>query len=365
MKTTFYRLAQYKIIEGGAGALWWEAHAGVGAVVGGKCSIRGEILFIGPSESEEAGFLAREFLDQLDRFPKWERTKFYCLNYEICGCKSGRRLTGEEIAIWSKSQTQWTDGNGLSGTPFGTGNQEQRPGSKEDVSYRLRKFQIIQKPDGQVWWKTPSGHTGVRAGKSIIIGDILFLGAREIEEPGNLRSQFIERLDQLPEWTATQYYSLSYALHDCESVKSLSKGEGGSRLTADSLPKGEGLSRKKAKLSGTINPSFSRLQKLLWTIHPNAKTRAAPKEDSVGAEEETHEKGVKNRSGRKSNASKLELSTCKTAIQWLGRRKWIGYVAAFLLTTGFLLLSVLVGHWKKDEGHHKRDDHHSSHRSDH
>jgi hypothetical protein len=365
MKTTFYRLAQYKIIEGGAGALWWEAHAGVGAVVGGKCSIRGEILFIGPSESEEAGFLAREFLDQLDRFPKWERTKFYCLNYEICGCKSGRKLTGEEIAIWSKSQTQWTDENGLSGTPFGTGNQEQRPGSKEDVSYRLRKFQIIQKPDGQVWWKTPSGHTGVRAGKSIIIGDILFLGAREIEEPGNLRSQFIERLDQLPEWTATQYYSLSYALHDCESAKSLSKGEGGSRLSADSLPKGEGLSRKKAKPHETFNLGFWKLWKVVRAIYTHTRTRTALTMDHKDAEKEKREKRAKNKGSREVNAGKLGRSKWNAGIQWLVGKKWIGYIAAFLLITGFLLMSVLVGHWKKEERRYKSDDHHSSHRSGH
>jgi hypothetical protein len=171
MKATFYKLGEYKIVDGGSGALWWEAHAGVGAVVGGKCSIRGEILFIGPSESEEPGFLAKEFLDQLNRFPKWERTKFYCSNYKICECKSGRKLTEEEIAVWPKSQTQWADETRLSGTQFGTGNQEERSGSTEDVSYRLGKFEIIQKPSGQVWWKTPAGHTGLRVGKGIILGE--------------------------------------------------------------------------------------------------------------------------------------------------------------------------------------------------
>jgi len=365
MKTTSYRLAEYKIIESGAGALWWEAHAGVGAVVGGKCAIRGGILFIGPSESEEPGFLANEFLNQLDRFPKWERTKFYCLNYKICECKSGRKLTEDEIAAWSRSQTQWTEETGLSGTPFGKANQEQGSGSTEDVSYRLGRYEIIQKPSGQVWWKTPSGHTGLIVGKSIIAGDILFIGAAETEEPGNLRRQFIDRLDQLPGWRTTQYYSLSFALHDCGTGKSLSRGAGGRWPSADSLLKGEGLSRKTAKLSETFNLPFSKLRKVLRAIHPHAETRAPLAKDSIGAEEEKREEGVKNRSSRKTKASKLGLSNWDSAIQWLGRKKWIGYIAAFLLITGFLLLAVLLGHWKKEEGHHKRDDHHTSHRSDH
>jgi hypothetical protein len=365
MKTTSYRLAEYRIIESGTGALWWEGHAGIGAVVGGKCYIRGKILFIGPRESEEPGFLAKEFLNQLDRFPKWEKTRFYCLSYEICDCKSGRKLTEEEIAAGSRNQTQWTEETGLSGTLFGKGNRRQGSGATEDVSYRLGRYEIIQKRSGQVWWKTPSGRTGLRVGKSIIAGDILFIGTVETEEPGNLRRQFIDRLDQLPEWRTTQYYSLSYALHDCGTGKSLSKGAGGRWPSADSLPKGEGLSRKNAKLSETFNLSFSKLRKLLRAIHPHAKTRAALPKDSVAAEEETREKGVKTGSSRRTNAGKLNLSSWDTAIQWLGRKKWIGYIAAFLLITGFLLMAVLVGHWEKEEGHHKRDDHHSSHRSDH
>jgi hypothetical protein len=204
-----------------------------------------------------------------------------------------------------------------------------------------------------VWWKTPASHTGLRVGKSIILGDILFIGAVETEEPGNLRTQFIDRLNQLPEWRATQYYCLSYALHDCGTGKSLSKGAGGRWLRADSLPKGEGLPRKNAKLSETFDLFFSKLRKVLRAIHPHVETHAAPTKDS------------RNRSSRKTNASELHLSSWDTAIQWLGRKKWIGYIAPFLLITGFLFLAVLVNHCKKEETHHKRDDHPSSHRSNH
>ena len=364
MKSTFYRLGEYKIIDSGTGALWWEAHAGLGALISGKCFIRGEILFIGPRESEEPGFLANEFLNQLERFPRWEKTKHYCLNYTIYECRSGRRLTEEEIAVWSRSQTQWKEETVFSGTPLGKGNREQGSGSTEDVSYRLGKYEIILKPSGQLWWKTPSAHTGLRVGKSIIAGDIVFIGAVESEEPGNLRHRSIDRLDQLPEWRRTQYYCPSYALYDCGTGRSLAKGEGGSGHTAESPPKGERLSKRNDKLSEIFNLPLLKLRKVLRAIHDRAGTCAAPTKESIGAEKEKRDKGVKGKNSRETNAGKLDTSNWDTAIQWLGRKKWIGYIAVFLLITGFLLLAVLVGHWKKEEGHHKRDEHHSSFRSD-
>jgi hypothetical protein len=365
MKSTFYRLGEYKIVDSGTGALWWEAHAGLGALISGKCFIRGEILFIGPRESEEPGFLANEFLNQLERFPRWEKTKHYCLNYTIYECRSCRKLTEEEIAVWSRSQTQWTEETVFSGTPLGKGNQKRGSDLTEDRSYRLGRYEIILKPSGQVWWKTPSGHTGLRAGKSIIADDILFIGAGETEEPSNLRRQFLERLDQLPEWRTTQYYSPSYALYDCGTGRSLAKGEGGRWPTPECPRKGEGLSKRNDQLSEIVNFPFLKLRKVLRAIHARAGTRASLTMESIGAEKEKRDKGVKAKSSRETNAGKLDTSNWETAVQWLSRNKWVGYIAVLILITGFLFLAVLVGHWKKGEGHHKRDGHPSSHQSDH
>jgi hypothetical protein len=365
MKSTFYRLGEYKIIDSGIGALWWEAHAGLGALISGRCFIRGEILFIGPRESEEPGFLANEFLNQLERFPRWEKTKHYCLNYTIYECRSGRKLTEEEIAVWSRNQTQWTEETVFSGTPLGKGNKKRGSDSTEDRSYRLGRYEIILKPSGEVWWKTPSGRTGLRVGKSIIVRDILFIGAGETEERSHLRRQFLERLDQLSEWRTTQYYSPSYALYDCGTDRSLAKGEGGSWPTADSPRKGEGLSKRNAKISGTFKLPSLEIRKVLRAIQAHAKTRAALTKDGIGAEKEKREKEDKDKTIRETNAGKLDTSNWKTAIQWFSRNKWVGYIAVFIVITGFLFLAVLVGHWKKGEGHHKRDGHPSSHQSDH
>ena len=91
MESKSYRLAQYCIKEKSNGEIWWETHGGLGSLKKGKCFIQGDILFIGPSESEEAGFLKREFLEKLRRLPQWTKTKYYCSRYSIHECSTGNR----------------------------------------------------------------------------------------------------------------------------------------------------------------------------------------------------------------------------------------------------------------------------------
>ncbi len=82
-KDTSYRLGRYEIIEKENGEVWWETHAGFGRLRAGKCFIVEEILFIGPFKKEKPGFLKSEFIDHLNKFPKWEETKYYCSSYTI------------------------------------------------------------------------------------------------------------------------------------------------------------------------------------------------------------------------------------------------------------------------------------------
>ncbi len=88
-----YQLGRYKITEVDDGGLSWESHHGLGNIRKGKCLIEGNLLIIGPSEAEEPGFLKREFMEHLDKFPKWDRTKYYCLSHSIHKCRAGERLT--------------------------------------------------------------------------------------------------------------------------------------------------------------------------------------------------------------------------------------------------------------------------------
>jgi len=89
-KDTSYRLGRYEIIEKENGEVGWEAHAGFGRLRAGKCFIVEEILFIGPYKKENPGFLKGEFIEHLNKFPKWEKTKYYCSSYTIHSCKTGR-----------------------------------------------------------------------------------------------------------------------------------------------------------------------------------------------------------------------------------------------------------------------------------
>jgi hypothetical protein len=88
-----YKLGKYKIIEGVGGGLWWESHHGLSDCQTGRCFIEGNILIVGPVESEKSGFLKREFMEHIDRLPAWSKTKYFCLSRSICKCETGARMS--------------------------------------------------------------------------------------------------------------------------------------------------------------------------------------------------------------------------------------------------------------------------------
>lgn len=112
-KDTSYRLGRFEIIEKKNGGMWWETHAGFGRLRSGKCFIVGEILFIAPYKMEEPGFLKGEFIEHLNKYPKWEKTKYYCLSYSLYNCKTGRmsRNFGAGEDLESKTKTKNNFGN--------------------------------------------------------------------------------------------------------------------------------------------------------------------------------------------------------------------------------------------------------------
>ena len=112
MRSTIYKLAEYKITENEHGDLWWETHIGLGSLRIGKCFINADILFIRPSDSKGPGFLKGEFLDHINKLPKWKKTKYYCASYKIYKCKSvskkpffkGVKSQLQEEAIFRKKE---------------------------------------------------------------------------------------------------------------------------------------------------------------------------------------------------------------------------------------------------------------------
>ena len=96
MEDRSFRLGRYEIIEKSGGEIWWKAHGGFANQNKGKCFIEGNVLFIGPSERDEEGFLINEFIEYLDKFPRWNRTKYYCPSFMLYTCKDDRLWYGIE-----------------------------------------------------------------------------------------------------------------------------------------------------------------------------------------------------------------------------------------------------------------------------
>jgi hypothetical protein len=112
-KGTSYRLGRFEIIEKKNDEIWWETHAGFARFRSGKCFIVGDILFIGPYQTEEPGFLKGEFIEHLNKYPKWEKTKYYCSSYFIYSCITGRmsRNFGVDKDLECKTKTKNDFGN--------------------------------------------------------------------------------------------------------------------------------------------------------------------------------------------------------------------------------------------------------------
>jgi hypothetical protein len=94
MEDKSYRLGRYEIIEKSGGEIWWKSHGGFAAQKMGKCFIEGNVLFIGRSERDEEGFLINEFLEHLEKFPRWDRTKYYCPSFMLYTCEEDKLWHG-------------------------------------------------------------------------------------------------------------------------------------------------------------------------------------------------------------------------------------------------------------------------------
>jgi len=195
IKSQKYKLAEYKIIENEDGYTWWEAHSGFCSVKMGCCFVQGNILFIAPEQtSEDNGFLKGDYLDELNRLPRWEKTTFYCTAFNIVSCKIGRKI---KYPLANRKISQRT--------------------IQEAVSCRLRQFEIIEKKDGKIIWKSFNGLKTIKEGKAFLHGNILFLGPKKSEKTDMTKKVFFERLLLLPLWKKTNYFCRQYNLYSCST----------------------------------------------------------------------------------------------------------------------------------------------------
>lgn len=214
MQNITYRLAEYKIVENQRGDLWWETHIGLGSLKSGKCFINGDILFLKPSDSTGPGFLKGEFLDHLNKLPKWGKTKYYCASYKINKCKSvsrnqifeamNGRLENEAIIVKNGSTQRGA---------AKTGRKSVKVDTTEHISYKLGRYQIIEKNNGRLFWKSYSGLGSLKVGRCHIKGSILFLEPGETELSNLMEREFKQQLIRLPDWERTKYFCTSYTIY--------------------------------------------------------------------------------------------------------------------------------------------------------
>ncbi|MEJ2366455.1 MAG: hypothetical protein P8017_17610 [Deltaproteobacteria bacterium] len=218
MEPSIYRLTEYKIIEGGAGGLTWEAHFGFAAEQTGKCFRKGMILFIGPAESERLGYLKGDFFDHLKQYPEWSKTKYYCRGLEVFHCKTGKRVTEVEMYLWGLDQRVTHEEDSILSEEAGrSANSMSARSGKKSGAFRLRKYEMTRKGDDLVVWRTYAGPNIGRGGNCIILEDILFIGSWENERFNLIKRQFLSNLQRLPKWDQTRYFCPRLSLHDCKT----------------------------------------------------------------------------------------------------------------------------------------------------
>ena len=204
MKTELYRLGEYKIVVSETGEIHWEAHSGVGSLNEGICYKKGEILFIGPAVSLKEGFLKLEFIDSLKYLPSWTTTKFYSTNIETYICENGKKVTTEEMRLWSFDKKNLYD-NKL--------NNE----ISANTAFKLCRYKISINSSGEINYSLYASPNILLKGKCIIIEDILFMNTVQNKETFLSKEEFKKDFDQLPKWEHTRYYSPKYLLKECRN----------------------------------------------------------------------------------------------------------------------------------------------------
>jgi len=251
MRESFYKLDEYKIIESDTGDLRWEAHFGIGRLQEGRCFRKGMILFIGPAESDRIGFLKGEFLDHINKLPKWEKTKYYCASYKIHECKSGSRkppLEGLDSRL--KNEAILRKNGSTQKMVTQTGCKSVKVDTTEHISYKLRRYEIIEKDNGQLFWKSPGGLGSLKKGRCRIRDSILFLEPGETEQSRLLKRAFMQQLIRLPDWERTKYFCPSYTIYYsntgavCRSLEEEKDLNGTKNIVANHKTYGAGINIK-------------------------------------------------------------------------------------------------------------------------
>jgi len=87
MSSGMFRLGKYQITVTDNGDVSWQTYEGLDRVVGGRCVIESNVLFIGPQEYDEGNQSKREFLNKLKQLPKWDKSMAWCRGLVLRSCQ--------------------------------------------------------------------------------------------------------------------------------------------------------------------------------------------------------------------------------------------------------------------------------------
>ena len=355
MKATIYKLGEHIIIESDTGELSWEAHFGFGALQEGRCFRKGRILFIGPAENERPGFLKGEFLDHLKPFPAWLKTEYYCRGLEVYHCKTNKRVTKAEMVLWTLNRGIDEGGRIVIEKPGHPSDNASNRRARRDGAFRLQRYEIIKKTDGQIVWKTSTGPNTVSGGTCIILEDILFIGSQQNEQSNLLKRQFLANLQQLPKWDQTKYYCPRLSLHDCKTGNGAQKKRKrwrSERTVAETHDIGNGYKNaNEGKIpEGTQGGIYT---KRILPIFDSLANSAASRGE--------HDRFFRFKP--KKSVIPKSIALFRTS----GIRKWITWTVALIFLIIALFFTFLIGTWKEynERRHHKKGEHTSSHSRDH
>ena len=95
----------------------------------------------------------------------------------------------------------------------------------DSKKFRVGEFEIFAYDSGELRWQSHCGLGECRKGRCFKRGDILFFGPAENYGPGFLKLEFLDRLERLPAWTLTRYYTTCLDIYRCRTGKAVSAEE--------------------------------------------------------------------------------------------------------------------------------------------
>ena len=355
MEENIYRLGEYKIIEDDTGQLRWEAHSGIGEYQEGKCYKKGMILFIGPVEGKGDGLLKLEFMDQLKKFPEWQKTKYYCESFDLYNCGTGKKVTRAEMQLWSFDHG--SDKEAITNSDKFEDNFKDPScfQSREGVAYRLKKYEINKKENGKILWKSFSGPSSIKTGTCIICDDILFVGPSENEQTDLNKQEFLRGLEQLPIWDQTKYFCPALFLNECKRINQV-WGKKKKRLLNKKSIKSNPI-RTYQQSNNLYKRVFSKPDRIFSANRLEA-LKSLPKLTT------RYKNSV---SFPRFKVKKPDILKSIVLFHSVGLKKWLTFSACFLLLAGLFFLFILFDHRENhyEKSHYKKGNYNSSNRRDH